>query len=144
MPQDNMKQNDKSNFPRFRPRGDEDNNTPKKGPKFSIYWVWGIIAAVLLGFQFFNGFSPDAHQLDSEQEFRTQMLEKGDVSKLVLVTNKKIVRVYIKKDSLDKPYYKDKLGKNLPISKSDGPQFEFPVNNMDEFEKRLTDFFSKN
>jgi AFG3 family protein len=143
MPQDNMKQNDKSNFPRFRPRGDDD-GTPKKGPKFSIYWVWGIIAAVLLGFNFFGAFAPEAHQLDSEQEFRANMLEKGDVSKLVLVTNKKIVRVYIKKDSLEKPYYKDKLGKNLPIAKTDGPHFEFPVNNMDEFEKRLNDFFSKN
>src|ERR1035437_2413722 len=121
MPQDNMKQNDKSNFPRFRPRGGgDDDNSPKKGPKFSIYWVWGIIAAVLLGFNFFGAFAPEAHQLDSEQEFRANMLEKGDVSKLVLVTNKKIVRVYIKKDSLEKPYYKDKLGKNLPIAKTDG------------------------
>jgi cell division protease FtsH len=143
MPQDNTKQNDKSNFPRFRPRG-EDDNSPKKGPKFSIYWVWGIIAAVLLGFNFFSAFSPEAHQLDSEQEFRANMLEKGDVAKLVLVTNKKIVRVYIKKDSLDKPYYKDKLGKNQPIAKTDGPHFEFPVNNMDEFEKRLNEFFEKN
>src|SRR5215831_7823594 len=109
MPQDNMKQNDRSNFPRFKPKGgDENNNNPRKGPRFSIYWIWGIIAAILLGFQFF-GFTPDAHHLDSELEFRENMLEKGDVAKLVLVTNKNIVRVYIKKDSLEKPYYKEKL-----------------------------------
>ncbi|HTQ63949.1 MAG TPA: ATP-dependent zinc metalloprotease FtsH [Puia sp.] len=138
-----MKQNDKTNFTRFRPRGGDDNNNgPRKGPRFSIYWVWGIIAAILLGFQFW-GFSPDAHHLDSELEFRENMLEKGDVAKLVLVTNKNIVRVYIKKDSLDKPYYKEKLGKNLPI-KPEGPQFEFQVAKIDEFEKRLTDFFAKN
>ena len=41
----------------------------------------------------------------------TDMLEKGDVDHLVLVTNKNLVRVYIKKDSLDKPHYKDLLGK---------------------------------
>ena len=75
--------------------------------------------------------------IDSELEFRNNMLEKGDVAKLVLVTNKNLVRVYIKKDSLDKPYYKDKLGKNLPIVKTDGPHFEFQVTKIDEFEKRL-------
>ncbi|MFI5152099.1 MAG: ATP-dependent zinc metalloprotease FtsH [Chitinophagales bacterium] len=142
MPQDNMKQNDKGNFPRFRPRGDDD-NTPRKGPKFSIYWIWGIIAAVLLGFQYFN-FSADAHRLDSEMEFRNNMLEKGDVAKLVLVTNKNLVRVYIKKDSLDKPYYKDKLGKSYPVVKTDAPQFEFQVTKIDEYQKRLDDFFAKN
>ena len=145
MPQENMKQNDKGGFPRFRPRGEQDDNTPRKGPKFSIYWIWGIIAAVLLGFNFFGGaFTPDARHLDSEQEFRNNMLEKGDVAKLVLVTNKNLVRVYIKKDSLDKPFYKDKLGKSLPLVKTDGPHFEFQVTKIDEFEKRINEYFGKN
>ena len=138
-----MKQNDKSNFPRFRPRGEDEGGNPRKGPKFSIYWVWGIIAAVLIAFNYY-GFTPDAHHLDSEMEFRNNMLEKGDVAKLVLVTNKNLVRVYIKKDSLDKPYYRDKLGKNYPLSKTEGPHFEFQVTKIDEFEKRLNDFFAKN
>ena len=71
------------------------------------------------------------------------MLEKGDVSRLVLVTNKNLVRVYIKKDSLDKPYYKDLLGKSYQVVKTEGPQFEFQVTKIDEFEKRLYDFFAK-
>jgi cell division protease FtsH len=142
MPQENMKQNDKGNFPRFRPRGDDDSG-PRKGPKFSIYWVWGIIAAVLIAFNYY-GFSPDAHHLDSEQEFRNNMLEKGDVAKLVLVTNKNLVRVYIKKDSLDKPYYREKLGKSYPLAKTEGPHFEFQVTKIDEFEKRLNELFAKN
>jgi AFG3 family protein len=146
MSQDNMKQNDKGGFPKFRPRGEPDENNPRKGPRFSIYWIWGIIAAVLIGFNIFGGvFAPDAHRLDSEQDFRNNMLEKGDVAKLVLVTNKNLVRVYIKKDSLDKPYYKDKLnGRNQPILKTEGPHFEFQVTKIDEFEKRLNDFFTKN
>jgi cell division protease FtsH len=144
MPQDNLKQNDKGNFPRFRPRGDDDSSNPRRGPKFSIYWVWGIIAAVLLGFNFFGAFTPDAHRLDSELEFRNNMLEKGDVAKLVLVTNKNLVRVFIKKDSLDKPFYRDKLGKSFPLVKTEGPQFEFQVTKIDEFEKRLDEFFAKN
>jgi len=139
-----MKQNERTSFNRFRPRSNGDDNSPRKGPRFSIYWIWVIIAAILLGFQMFGAFAPDAHRLDSELEFRTNMLEKGDVAKLVLVTNKNLVRVYIKKDSLDKPYYKEKFGKNLPVVKPEGPHFEFQVTKIDEFEKRLNDYFIKN
>ena len=140
MAQDDKRPNER--FPRIRPR--EDGNAPKKGPKFSIYWVWAIIFAVLVGFQFFGSFSPEAKPIESEQEFRTHMLETGDVSKLVIVTNKNLVRVYIKSDSLKKPYYQEKLSKGWPNIKPEGPHFEFNVTKADEFEKRLNDWFSKN
>src|SRR5579871_1243586 len=102
MPPEDLKQNDKNNFPRFRPRGDDDNNGQRKGPKFSIYWIWGIIAAVLIGFNLFGSFSPDARQAD-ELDFRRTMLASGDVEKIDLISNKNLIRVYIKKDSLNKP-----------------------------------------
>jgi len=140
MAQDDKRPNER--FPRIRPR--EDGNAPKKGPKFSIYWVWAIIFAVLVGFQFFGSFSPEAKPLESEQEFRTNMLETGDIAKLVIVTNKNLVRVYIKKDSLQKPYYQEKLSKGWPNVKPEGPHFEFNVTKSDEFEKRLNEWFSKN
>jgi len=147
MPQNNIKPNDRPSFPRFRPKptGGGDENTPKKGPKFNIYWVWGVIAVVLLGYNYLGaGFTPDAKQLSSEMQFRNNMLEKGDVEKLVLVTNKNLVRVFIKKDSLEKPFYKELQGKNYGIVKNEGPQFEFAVPKIDEYQKKLDDFFQKN
>lgn len=141
MAQDDSRQNDRG-FPRLRPK--DDSNNPKKGPKFNIYWVWAIIFAVLVGFQFFGSFTPDAKPLESEQEFRNNMLETGDVQKLVIVTNKNLVRVYIKPESLKKPYYQEKLSKGWPTVKPEGPHFEFRVTKADEFEKRLTAIFEKN
>jgi cell division protease FtsH len=126
----------------MRPK--DDGSAPRKGPKFNIYWIWAIIFAVLVGFQFFGSFTPDAKPLDSEQEFRTKMLETGDVAKLVIVTNKNLVRVYIKKESLNKPYYREKLAKGWPNVKPEGPHFEFRVTKADEFEKRLVQFFERN
>jgi cell division protease FtsH len=144
MPQDDLKQNDKSGFPRFRPRGDDDNN-PRKGPKFSIYWIWGIIAAVLIGFNLFGGLSPDAHNIE-EYEFRKDMLAKGDVEKLDLISNKSLVRVYIKKDSLNKAFYTSKLKGTWPSNNvnKEGPQFEFKVTDVKEYEKMLREQFAKN
>src|SRR5579871_2808296 len=144
MPQDELKQNDKNNFPRFRPRGDDDNGS-RKGPKFSIYWIWGIIAAILIGFNLFGSFSPDAHQID-ELDFRKSMLANGDVEKIDLVPNKNLVRVYIKKDSLNKTFYTKYYKNNSwpgAVSK-EGPQFEFRVTDIKEYEKTLRDYFARN
>ncbi|MBL7698432.1 MAG: ATP-dependent zinc metalloprotease FtsH [Chitinophagaceae bacterium] len=141
MAQDDSRQNDR-NFTRFRPKDDGGGNSPRKGPKFNIYWIWAIIFAVLVGFQFF-GTTPDAKPLESEQEFRNKMLETHDVEKLVIVTNKNLVRVYIKEDSLQKPYYREKLSKGWPSVKPAGPHFEFKVTKSDEFEKRLNALFEK-
>jgi AFG3 family protein len=142
MAQDDSRQNDR-NYPRLRPK--DDPNTPRKGPRFNIYWIWAIIFAVLVGFQFFGSFTPDAKPIESEQEFRNKMLETGDVAKLVIVTNKNLVRVYIKRDSLNKPYYREKLSKGWPaVNKENGPHFEFRVTKADEFEKRLVGLFEKN
>jgi len=140
MPQEDQRPGDR-NFNRMRPR--DENGAPKKGPKFSIYWVWAIIFAVLVGFQIFGTFTPDAQQLKSELDFRRDMLEKGDVEKLLLVTNKNLVRVYIKPDSLQKPYYKSKLNKRWPGTKSTGPHFEFSVTKADEFEKKMSTYFEE-
>ncbi len=80
MPQNNIKPNDRPGFSRFKPRGTGgggEDNTPKKGPKFNIYWVWGVIAIVLLGYNFFGaGFQPDARHLDSELKFRNRYAGK--------------------------------------------------------------------
>lgn len=139
-----MLQDDQRPGDRNRINQREDGNAPRKGPKFNIYWVWAIIFAVLVGFQIFGSFLPDAKRIDSWKEFRDEMLVKGDVAKLVIVTNKNVVRVYIKKDSLSKKYYQDKFGKAWnAVKDSEGPHFEFNTTKSEEFVKQLNDLFAK-
>jgi cell division protease FtsH len=136
MSQDESRQNDR-NFPRLRPR---DDGGQRKGPKFNIYWVWAIIFAVLVGFQLFGSFAPDAKTITDLEFYK--MLDNGDVDKLNTVTNKNTVRVFIKKDRLDK--YKDQLSKNNWTSVGDkGPHFEFKVIKADDFNKELNAYFDK-
>jgi AFG3 family protein len=135
MSQDDSRQNDR-NFPRFRPR-DEGGGNNRKGPKFNIYWVWAIIFAVLVGFQIFGSFSPDAKEITELEFYR--MMESGDVEKLNTVTNKNIVRVYIKKDRLEK--YREKLPKNWVGTGDKGPHFEFRIIKAENFEEKLTKFY---
>lgn len=142
MSQDEMKKEDR-NYPKLRPRtpGDE---SPRKGPRFNIYWVYGIIAAILIGIQFFGSFSTEA-KLTNELEFKNNMLLKGDVAKLVTVRNKNLVRIYINQDSLKKKFYVDKLGNNYnAVASGKGPQFEFKIASIESFETRLNQFYKDN
>src|SRR6478735_6317238 len=87
----------------------DDKNGGARKPRFSIYWIYAIVAIFLIGYQVMRGVTPDASDI-TELKFRQDMLSKNDVEKVEPVMNKNIVRVFIKKDSLNKQYYKDLLG----------------------------------
>ncbi|ULQ55123.1 ATP-dependent zinc metalloprotease FtsH [Flavihumibacter rivuli] len=142
MSQEDLKSNDRGGFNRMRPRMDGSNNDPRRGPRFNIYWVWGILAAILLGFNLFSGLAPDARRI-SFAEFNEQMLAKGDVEKIVLISNKNLVRVFIKPDSLKKEYYQNKLSKGFNAATDKGPQFEFTIAKPEIFTDDLRDFYAK-
>lgn len=143
MSQEDLKSNDRGGFNRMRPRMDGGGNDPRRGPRFNIYWVWGALAVILLGFNLFSSFTPDAKRINFDV-FK-EMLIKGDVAKIELISNKNLVRVYIKRDSLNKPFYKDKLPKGFNATLSDkAPQFEFTIAKPEIFTDDLRDFYTKN
>lgn len=122
------------NFPRLRPR--DDGSAPKKNPRFNIYWIWAIIFAVLVGFQLWSGFGSDAKQTNEVEFYK--MLSQGDIDKLLTVTNRNLVRITIKKDSISK--YREQL-RGLTRGLDRGPHFEFKVVDAKEFDKNLKDYF---
>ncbi|MDE3254057.1 MAG: AAA family ATPase, partial [Bacteroidota bacterium] len=128
-----------------RLNGQDKGDGPRKGPKFNIYWIYAIIAGVLLFAQFMK-FSPETTGT-YEQEFKQKMLLQGDVERLDLVKNKDLVRVYIKPDSIYKKFYHDKmkLTTDLPKDKVKGvPLFQFEVNDIKSFQDRLDETYKEN
>ena len=126
------------------PLNRNDDKNPRKGSKFSIYWIYAIIAAVLIGMQFFKS-DNDVKSIE-EKTFKEEMYVRGDVEKITKIKNKGIVRVYIKVDSLNKDYYKAKL-KDKPTLLAKGnkaPQFEFLVTEWEGFNRSLSEFKEKN
>lgn len=135
--------NEKSPPPRFgnRPNnGDDPGQAPRKGPKFSIYWIYAIIFAVLIGFQLF-GFSSNTANID--QDYFQQVLKSGDVNKYTIVSNRNLVKVYLKKEAL--PKYNDVISKgtNGKVS-NEGPQMSFKVVSGDAFADDMRQFYSAN
>ena len=101
-----MAQEDKNQRFPFSDKGTEDKPL-RKGPKFSIYWIYLIIFAILIGSTWLK-FPADTKRI-TEQEFKQNMLATGDVQKIDLITNKKVVRIYIKPESIGKDYYVKQL-----------------------------------
>ena len=136
MSQDQFNKNEK--FPRFQPNRDENNK--KGGPKFSNYWIWAILLATVIGFSIYGPFAKKYQQITVE-DFKSMLL-KHHVEKYVEITNKNIVRVSVKKDSLR--YYTDKLPASPISSKKDekAPQFTFESN--ERFREEILDFKKQN
>ena len=125
--------------------GKGDSRDPKKAPRFNIYWVYGLIAAVIIGYQLFKQYQPDAIQTTKE-EFVDTMLLNGDVDRYLVIPNKDLVRVQIKQSALNKAYYQDKLKGSrflTPSSNSNDkePQFYFRVVDAKNFDTQMDEVF---
>jgi AFG3 family protein len=128
--------------PKFNIQNDK-GDAPRKGPKFNIYWLYAVVAIVLLSAQFWK-LAPDLFK-STEQEFKQKMLIVGDVERLDLITNKNVVRVYIKPDSVSKEFYVQKFSKALTKEKAKGvPLFEFKVTDWKSFNDGLKEFYKAN
>jgi ATP-dependent metalloprotease FtsH len=108
------------------------NERPKRS--FNFYWIYGVIIAVILGMQLLR-FSGGAATIDpTEYE---EFVERGDVERVVVV-NKTLAQVHIKRDRLDKPPHKDRVRDGFPAGSGKlGPQYAFHIGSIDVFEEQL-------
>ncbi len=116
----------------------EKGNT-SKGPKFNIYWVYGLIMLALMTV-WISPFSQSA-KTTSFEEFNQTMLQNVDVDKVV-VMNKKYALVYIKKDKLEKEQYKDVATTTFNTA-NPGPHYRFNIGSVDVFDKNLKEVQDK-
>ena len=107
----------------------ENNKPVRKGPRFNIYWVYGLIFAALVFLQFYNGNFTSTTKTKSFQEFRDEDLYKGNVAH-VNVVNKSEVEVFLKSDAVKKPESKTPIGLS---STEKTPSYTFHVGSDVQF-----------
>jgi cell division protease FtsH len=102
---------------------------PKPGkPKFSFYWIYAILALLIVGLQFMNWSTPAKNIGEGELK---EMLLNQDIERLVLV-NREFAEIYIRKDKLQNEKYKD-----LQSSDNFGgpkPHFVYNIGSVEKFE----------
>lgn len=122
-------------MPGNRPGDDGKNNVPK-GPKFNIYWIYGIIVAVVLGMAMFgNNFSAVADS-SSFYDFQSKYLAKGLVEKVVVVNNE-IAEAQLKPAAITSS------DKN-PMASGKEQVYSFRIGSVDQFNKDLEAAYVQN
>jgi AFG3 family protein len=126
---------DNKQMPGNRPGDDGKNNLPK-GPKFNIYWIYGIITAVVIGMAMFgNNFSAVA-DTNSFYDFQSKYLSKGLVEKVVVVNNE-IAEAQLKQNAITPT---DKS----PVTFSKEQVYSFRIGSVDQFNKDLEAAYTQN
>jgi len=156
MSQQNMnQQSNKRNIPpdNIPPTGED---PLKKKNKFNIYWIYGIIFISIVAYNLFRGVSSSGVEINPVHY--QEILRAGDVQQdlkedkektgLVVVRNKKIVRLYLNKDSVKNKaaYYKSFLNEDeyTSLIKAQSPQVYFSIVKDESFATELNAFYKDN
>jgi len=114
----------------------EKNTNNTKKPKFSPYWIYGIIIAIFLGMQLFSG--ADGFQSSSSttpSQFLTY-LRDGDVAKVEIV-NRREAKVYLTREAQEKEVHRNTRKTNLFATATQTPNYQFEFGDLQNFENDL-------
>ena len=113
----------------------KDNNSPFKqfNFKFNFYWIYGIIFALLIGYQLLNSSDLASNKL-TQNEFN-EILNDNDIDK-ILIVNGDIAQLTIKSEALNT---KDKYNKykNPSVFGQTTPVYIYDFGDLQNFEKTL-------
>ncbi len=90
-------------------RNNVDDNKPKP-PRFSSFWIYGVIALFLLALNIYSMSEGTKEQISMNR--LEDMVVSGDIEKLVVV-NERYAHIYIKDDRLSEAKYEDAAKSNL-------------------------------
>ena len=149
MAQQNMNQpnNKRKISPESVPGSGED---PKKKNKFNIYWIYGLVFLSIIAYNMYRGVNSTGVETDQQKFY--EMLKQGDVDKIKTIRNKKLVRIFLNKDSLNNKagIYSLLLNdaqddkKYDAAKKTNQPQAYFNIKDMESFSREMSEFYTQN
>lgn len=120
----------------------DNNDTNSKKPKFNSWWIYGLIAVVLIGFQFIgsSSFNNTAESTTSELH---EFLRNGDVDKILVINNTRQAKVFLTQEALAKEVHKDVSGKPAFLG-SNNPQYMVKFGDPQNFEDDIKEIKTEN
>ncbi len=113
-------------------------NIKDKKPKFSPYWIYGILIALFLGFQLFGDSSNSGGTKTTTSDF-FKYLTNGDVAKIDIVKNTRVAKVYLTKDAEAKEIHKNSKQQPFIPSVNALPNYRFEFGDLQNFENKLNE-----
>ncbi len=109
---------------------------PNKKPKFSAYWIYAIIIIGFLVLNFMGGNGLGSSPTTSTSEFQ-DYLSKGEVEKVIVITNRRQVKVFLTRDAKSLEKHKKNKDKSIFPSSPNDPDYQFEFGDLQNFENKI-------
>lgn len=114
----------------------EKKNIKDKKPKFSPYWVYGVLIALFIGYQLFSGGNYENANKTTPSDF-FEYLEAGDVDRINIVKNTRVAKVFLTKDAEAKEIHKGSKPQTFINTGTALPNYKFEFGDLQNFENQL-------
>lgn len=121
----------------------KDNSSNPKKPRFSSWWIYGLIAILLIGFQIFSSSNLTSTKKTTTSELQ-EYLRNGDISKILIITNTNQAKVFLTDEALKKDVHKDVAEKPLIPSTGLIPQYILDYGDLQIFQNEITEIKKEN
>ena len=110
-------------------------DSPSPTRKSPFFWLAIFMIAGLFFLPSLFNTTPTGKEI-SWQYFKTNMLDRGAVEKLIVVNNERVT-VFIKKEKINDPLFNKDLKKNFDKSFKEGPHYWFSIGSIESFEDKM-------
>ncbi len=121
----------------------KDNKLNTKKPKFSPYWIYGIIIVIFLGIQVLSGGMGSTTGTPTTQDKFFEYYENGEVEKVVII-NRIQARVYLTTEALAKTEHKKTEKPQFLSMSGKAPNYQFQLGDLQNFEDKIDEIKSEN
>ena len=121
----------------------KENKNLNKKPKFSPYWIYGLVIAAFFAVQIFSGGfgGEDAKTTTPSQFF--EYLKNGDVAKVKIINDKE-AKVYLTKEALETETHKGTKPNNIFPSVTPSPNYKFKFGDLALFQQEMRSIIEDN
>ncbi len=121
----------------------KENKTSPNKPKFSSWWIYGLVAVLLIGFQLFNSDDLASTKKTTTSELQ-QYLRNGDVKKIMIITNTNQAKVFLTDEAISKEVHKDVNEKSFLPTSDNVPQYTLDYGDLQIFQNEITEIKKEN
>ncbi len=121
----------------------KDNNTKPTKPKFNSWWIYGILVALIIGFQFLNsdGLSTTSKRTTSDL---LEYVKNGDVKKVMIISNAGYAKVYLTPEALAKEEHKAVSKPSFSLNPGQTPSYIVNYASTDIFVNNIQEAVKEN
>lgn len=114
----------------------KENKNPQKKPRFSSWWIYGFVALLIIGFQFFGPGSLSTTQKTTTSELQ-EYLRNGDIQKILIITNTRQAKVFLTEEALSKGVHSEVSDKPMLPTSGMVPQYVLDYGDLQNFENDI-------